>query len=173
MKRMLIATMIALYAAACGGGTTDEGHHDEAHHEETQGGEHAEHHEEHHGEHHEGMPEGHSDEGDEEHGALPAPLRAYHDVFAPIWHGEESERVAGTCAAAEELLNLATEHHRWAREGEMAEDAAYLEAAAELVSVTRAYGEQCAADPAVIDPAAVAGIHDAFHACLEAGHSEH
>ena len=81
MKRMLIATMIALYAAACGGGTTDEGHHDEAHHEETQGGEHAEHHEEHHGEHHEGMPEGHSDEGDEEHGALPAPLRTLLSFF--------------------------------------------------------------------------------------------
>jgi len=133
--------ILALYGvAACGGEKaqqpppqTTAGHH---------GGDHkGEHRAEHHGDH----DEHHKDES-----KLPAPVREFHKVLAPLWHDKSPERTAKTCAQAATLKEKA------AATG----DAALVSATDELVA-------ECGKDGRPQFEAKFKVVHEKFHALAE------
>lgn len=162
MKRLILASMLALYAAACGGNaeTAEQCEHSE-------GGEHGEHHDEHHGEHGEHHGEHGEHEGHGEHRNVPETLEAFHGAFHPVWHGEESERVTAGCAEAENFVTLAEANNTWAASAtELPEG--FAAAAADLVTKTTALQEQCAAGTATAEN--VSDVHDPLHTMMHSLH---
>jgi hypothetical protein len=101
-------------------------------------------------------------------GELPAPLDAFHDVLAPLWHDATPERRPRTCAAREELATrgaalrgVATaEPEDWAIQVRALEDA--------LAKVAAACDGQGDFELAFSE------THDRFHVLLErfGGHAE-
>jgi len=175
MKRTILVMMAALYG--CGGG--DEGH-DHGEHEHTEGGEHTHDHD-HDGEHHDhahehdGEHAHEHDEEAEEHAHLPPALDAYHQVFHPVWHGDEGTRGDRACTHAAELVRLADAHHAWAtaEPPEGVPQESYDASSSLLVERSQALADACAADAANLPEGIVSGIHDPLHDLMHAFVGEH
>jgi hypothetical protein len=108
----------------------------------------------------------------DEHGAMPAPVVAFHDSLKPLWHDQTPERQAKTCAALDELDARATALPT--AEVAPARKDAYVTAASGL---TASLGELRAACGGSGDfTASFSKVHDGFHALMEASgghHGEH
>lgn len=95
------------------------------------------------GEHH------HDDSGQ------PAPVRAFHDTLAPLWHADKGpDRIAKTCAQAKTLQTKA----------EATNDK-------ELIAATVALVAECAKDGRADFEAKFGVVHERFHAVAK--HAEH
>ena len=125
---------------------------------------------------HHGMPEGHgskmgsSSEGDghamKEHAELPAPVAAFHDSFAAVWH-EESDAVRSTAACAKfrewETLALGVSEHKAQRD----QAVAFAAATKDLNSKIKVVADACRKKKASVQVELTAA-HDALHAVVAA-----
>lgn len=100
----------------------------------------------------EGRSDHHSDHGEhhKDESKLPAPVREFHKVLAPLWHDKSPERTAKTCAQAATLKEKA------AATG----DAALVSATDELVA-------ECGKDGRPQFEAKFKVVHEKFHALAE------
>lgn len=117
------------------------------------------------GGHHEGEHQG----GGDHHGAMPATVRAYHEVLRPLWHSDPGpERDARICAQANDLAARADAVAADGVPPAHAERSVEWHAAtASLVDRTRAVQRACAANTQAGVPTALSAAHDAFHALIE------
>ncbi len=116
--------------------------------------------------HHGGMT-GHDEaEHDKLHANLPAPVTAFHDSFAEVWH-EESDAVRSTagCAKAREWETLAkgVSQHKAQREQAIA----YATAAKSLAEKVKGVSSACRQKKASVQ-AELAAVHDALHGVMKA-----
>ena len=114
------------------------------------------------------------DEGHHEgHGAMPPVVEAFHDVLAPAWHSDPgAPRVAASCAAAPQLVELAGPLSEAMADHVRAEDGTEEEAAAEAASLTAstdALAASCEGEPdeATVE-ANIADVPARFHTVMEA-----
>ena len=105
--------------------------------------------------------------------AMPAPVKAFHDVLAPRWHAERGpKRTADTCAALGEF-------HRGAdaiaaAPAPQGRDAtAWSAAGVQLVDAVGGLDAACKAGDAAGFETAFAQVHERFHAAMEASAGEH
>lgn len=115
-------------------------------------------HEEHgeHGEHH-------------EHGDLGAPLTAFHDVLAPLWHAAKGDsRTTNTCAAATDLHERALAVDAGGPPANAQQPDAYRERAKKLIASVDDLGTECAKAGRPEFETKFAAVHDAFHGVMEA-----
>ncbi|MFO0722885.1 MAG: hypothetical protein U1E65_03810 [Myxococcota bacterium] len=113
--------------------------------------------------HHEGHHEGHHEEG--EHGALPASVKALHDVLAPVYHLEKGEaRDTETCNALPKLKEAAQGvSAELTSDDDKPKHEAFQQALAGLEAACQA--------PARSEVAAkLETVHEAFHAYVPEGH---
>lgn len=103
------------------------------------------------------------------HHELPAPVTAYHDVLAPLWHSDAgAARDTRTCEQAATLGERATAVHAMpVPERAQAQEAAWRSAVTQLVTTTTALGAACGATPRGDIAAALGAVHTAFHGLLE------
>lgn len=143
-----------------------------------------------------GEEQGHEHEANEEEGHghedFPPALRAFHDVFAPIWHGDPGEsRAVAACQALDQLVEtsgpVGALGDSAGDAGETAEDAADDEISSESSTVggpfVSAIGRLQEACPPVIEgptednvatvETILGDIHEGFHAILEVVVPEH
>ncbi len=162
-NRTISALLFSALLVACGGADTHE------HAETSAGGEehHADHADRHEGEHHEG--EHH--EGHHGHHDVPAELAAVHDIFHPIWHGEEATRGERACAHSTELVEAAAAHQSFAETSPEGVDAeSYSASAAELVATSNALNAACQSDPGSVSDDLISAVHEPMHALMHAFH---
>jgi len=101
-----------------------------------------------------GQREGHK-QHHEDHGDLPAPVRAFHDELAPLWHAEKgAERTKNTCDKAAALRDKATATND-----------------KDLVEATSALVSECAKDGRPDFEAKFAAVHKQFHKLAK--HEDH
>jgi hypothetical protein len=92
---------------------------------------------------------------DHDDGAQPAPVRAFHEALAPLWHADKGpERVAKTCAEAPALKAKAEATSN-----------------ADLVAATVALVAECDKAGRPEFEARFAAVHERFHALAK--HAEH
>lgn len=117
------------------------------------------------GEHREGENHG----GGDHHGAMPATVRAYHEVLRPLWHSDPgAERDARVCAQAGELVTRANAVAADVVPPALSERAVEWRAAAtNLVERSSAVQRACAANTLSGVPGSLSAAHDAFHALIE------
>lgn len=152
---MLRTGLVALFLAGCASTPANEGVGvTAATLPENSGGEHG-HHGEHHGEHHHEMP---------------APVTAYHDVLAPIWHSEPgATRDDRACAAAATFRERAAGvSSAPTPESAQGREAAWTAATTQLSTSSEALATACAATPRGDVAASLTAVHNAFHGLLEA-----
>lgn len=101
------------------------------------------------------------------HHDLPAPVTAYHDILAPLWHSDAgAARDARTCEQAATLGERASAVQAMPVP-ERAQEAAWRSAATQLATTTSALGAACGATPRGDIAAALGAVHTAFHGLLE------
>ncbi|MFO0613487.1 MAG: hypothetical protein U0414_12900 [Polyangiaceae bacterium] len=111
---------------------------------------------EHHGEH-------------EEHGDLGAPLTAFHDVLAPLWHGAKGDtRTTSTCAAAADLHERALAVDSAGPPANAQSPDLYKERAKKLIVSVDDLGTECGKPARPDFEAKFAAVHEAFHGVMEA-----
>jgi hypothetical protein len=105
--------------------------------------------------------------------AMPAPIKAFHDVLAPRWHAARGpQRMADTCAALGEFHGDADAIA--AAPAPQGRDAAVWSAAGvQLVDAVGRLDTACKAHDAAGFETAFAQVHERFHAAMEAGAGEH
>lgn len=142
-----ILVVLAAFVVACGPSSKEPEH---AEHEHAEG--------EHHGEH--------GEHGEGHHPKMEGAVKDFHDVVAPIFHGEEKDAARGekACTAApsfkEKAAAVQTES---ASKSEGAK-----KAAADLVAAVTDLESACAAAGKPDADAKFLKLHDAFHAVMEA-----
>jgi hypothetical protein len=101
------------------------------------------------------------------HHDFPAPVTAYHDVLAPLWHSDPgAARDARTCEQAVTLGERASAVQAMPVP-ERAQEAAWRSAVTQIVTTTTALGAACGATPRGDIAAALGAVHTAFHSLLE------
>lgn len=145
MKHLLV--LVAALAVACGPSNKEPEH---AEHDHAEGEGHGEHGEDH---------DGH-------HPKMEGAVKDFHDVVAPIFHGEEKDAARGekACTAAPSFKEKAAAIQT---ESASKSDAA-KKAAADLVTAVGDLEAACAAAGKPDADAKFLKLHDAFHAVMEA-----
>ncbi len=118
--------------------------------------------------HHGGMTGNHGEDAEHKkmHADLPAPVNAFHESFAPVWHLESDEaRSAGGCAKASEWETLAkgVGQHKAQRDQAIA----YSAAAKSLAEKVKAVSTACRQKKASVQ-AELTAAHDALHGVMKA-----
>lgn len=112
-------------------------------------------------------PENAGGEHGRHHHDLPAPVTAYHDVLAPLWHSDPgAARDTRTCEQAAPLAERAAAVQAMPVP-ERATEGAWRSAVTQLVTTTAALGTACGATPRGDIAAALGAVHTAFHGLLE------
>ena len=107
--------------------------------------------------------------GHHEHGDLSAPLNAFHDVLAPLWHGAKGDtRVANTCSAAADLHDRAVAIDAGGPPANAQQPDAYKERAKNLVVSVDDLGVECGKTGRPDFEKKFSAVHDAFHDVMEA-----
>lgn len=111
--------------------------------------------------------EGHG--GHHEHGDLSAPLNAFHDVLAPLWHAAKGDtRTGNTCAAASDLHDRALAVDAGGPPANAHQPDAYKERAKKLVVSVDDLGVECGKAGRPDFEKKFSAVHDAFHDVMEA-----
>ncbi len=140
MKRILITS---LFLAACGGGSAPAPGPTEP------------------------APTEHHEEGGGERRMLPAPLRAFHDVLAPLWHAEAGPaRADSTCAAVADLKAKAADLVN-TPEDQLKNKPAFASGIGDLESALNGLDTACQAPGRPDFDGAFTKVHEQFHFLLE------
>jgi hypothetical protein len=149
MKHSVLISALTIAICGCGGSTPPpatptqdqgESHHGGGHHE--------------HGENHDVAK-------------LPASLREFHSVLAPVWHMEKgADRVTKTCAQASALRDKATAVQT-SPVPEHATEAAWKAAAGALVNAVTALVTECGKEGHPDVDARLSDVHTNFHELVE------
>ena len=109
----------------------------------------------------------------EEHAAMPAELKTFHDVLAPRWHAEKGpKRMEDTCAA---LPDFHTDADALAKSTppRAANADTWTSGTKQLVDAVAGLDATCKSKDATSFETAFEKVHVSFHGLLEAAGGEH
>jgi hypothetical protein len=93
------------------------------------------------------------------------PLRAFHEVLAPIWHAEEGpQKITDACDAAERMIARAGDLvGAPPPAGAQGNEEAWRTTTKSLVNAAQGLKTACAADGRPAVPEALRAVHEAYH----------
>ncbi|CAN5583563.1 hypothetical protein BH11MYX1_BH11MYX1_35540 [soil metagenome] len=121
----------------------------------------------------EATPPSSAEKGHDEHGGMPAEVKAFHDTFAPHYHAAKNpERMKGTCAALPEFTSAAAAIAK-APTPAGVDAAAWTDATGKLAASIEALDATCKANDAAAFEPAFETLHGHFHGVMEAAGGHH
>ena len=141
--RLVLAALALLAFAGCGGPTPPPASPEAEHHEE-------------------GHEAGHGEGPGHHHGHMPPALHEFHEVLAPLWHGDKGpDRVTKTCAQASAMEGKAAAIEQ-APAPEHADGAGWKADAGALTAATKALTAECAKEGRPEFEARFGTVHESF-----------